>query len=374
VQRLCTPADQSQGVQTIVNWTITWSRLVEQKLSSCVGMRVPNQRLIFLLVICPLTSVVAEQLIPLTTGARWSYEMTQQSSSHSLDLTEPNETERFPVSYRIGGTFKTDNNEFIKLELYRGDELLSTDLITVNEHGIICSGRIDEKGRVSTFRPPQILVRTPLKTGSTWNFDGKMGETKVNQRYEVTGEEDTAVAAGKFRAWRVRCEQTSPSAATIDRWFVPRIGFVKVITKIKGPSGNVAQQTSLELKEAPKIAAQANAESPVEKGKLSVGVSKAPIGEFASTFSASAPAIYARWRGRGLRPQAKIRVVWIAENGGDDAADNQVDEATTVAPTPNSHGTFTLSQPEGGWALGDYRVEFYVDERLTETVKLTITK
>ena len=336
-------------------------------------MRVPDPRIIFLLVICPLTSVVAEQLIPLTTGARWNYEMTQQSSSQSLDLTEANEAGRFAVSYRMGGRFKTDNNEFIKLELYRGDALLSTDLITVNEHGIICSGRIDEKGSVSPFHPPQTLVRTPLKTGATWNFDGRMGQTKVNQHYEVTGEENTIVAAGNFHAWRVHCEQTSPSAATIDRWFVPGTGFVKVITKIKGPSGHVVQQTSLELKAAPKIAAQRNAESPREKGKLSVGVSKAPIGDFASTFSASTPAIYARWQGRDLRPQAKIRAVWIAENG-DNAADNQIDEATTVASTPDSHGTFTIAQPEGGWAMGDYRVEFYVDERLTETVKLTITE
>jgi hypothetical protein len=347
--------------------------VVEQKLSSCVGMRVPNPRLIFLLAICPLTSVVAEQLIPLTAGTRWSYEMTQESSSHSLDLTEPNQRERFAVSYRIGGRLKVENNEFIKLELYRGDTLLSTDLITVDEHGIICSARIDENGRVRRFDPPQTLVRMPLKTGATWNFDGKIGETKVSQRYEITGEEDTVVAAGKFRAWRVRCEQTSPSAATIDRLFVPGTGFVKVTTKIRGPSGGVLQQTSLELKEAPKMAAQANVDSAMEKRKLSVGLSKGPVGDFSSTFSANTPAIYARWQGRGLRPQAKIRAVWIAENVADVAPDDQIDEASAVAPTPNSQGTFTISQPEGGWAPGNYRVEFYVDERLTEMVKLTIT-
>jgi hypothetical protein len=347
---------------------------VEQKRSSCVGMRVPNPRLIFLLAICPLASAVAEQLIPLTAGTRWSYEMTQESTSQSLDLTEANKKERFIVSYRLGATLKAGNKEFKKLERYQGDILLSTDLITVNEHGLICSGQIEENGRVNMFDPPQILVKTPLKADVTWNFEGRMGETKVSQRYEVTGVEDTVVPAGKFHAWRIRCEQTSPSLATIDRWFVPGTGFVKVTTKIKAPSGGVLQQTSLELKEAPKITAQANVGSTMEKGKLIVGVSKAPIGDFASTFSASTPAIYARWQGRGLRPQAKIRVVWIAENGDDDAGDNEIDEATTVAPTPNSHGTFTVSQPEGGWALGDYRVEFYVNERLTETVKLTITK
>jgi hypothetical protein len=336
-------------------------------------MRVPNPRLIFLLAICPLTSVVAEQLIPLTAGTRWTYEMTQESSSHSLDLTEPNKRERFAVSYRIGGTLKTENNEFTKLELYRGDALLSTDLITVDERGIICSARIDENGRVSKFVPPQILVRMPLKTGATWNFDGKIGETKVSQRYEITGEEDTVVAGGEFHAWRVRCEQTSPSAATIDRWFVPGTGFVKVTTKVRAPSGGVVQQTSLELKEAPKIAAQAKVEVAIEKRKLSVGLSKGPVGDFASTFSANTPAIYARWQGRGLRPQAKIRAVWIAENVGDVASDYQIDEASAVAPAASSYGTFTISQPEGGWALGNYRVEFYVDGRLIEMVKLTIT-
>jgi hypothetical protein len=336
-------------------------------------MRVPNPRLIFLLAICPLTSVVAEQLVPLTAGTRWNYEMTQESSSHSLDLTEPNKRERFSVSYRIGGTLKTENNEFTKLELYRGDALLSTDLITVDEHGIICSARIDENGRVTKFVPPQILVRMPLKTGATWNFDGKIGETKVSQRYEITGEEDTVVAAGKFHAWRVRCEQTSPNAATIDRWFVPGTGFVKVTTKIRAASGGVVQQTSLELKEAPKIAGQAKVDATIEKRKLSVGLSKGPVGDFASTFSANTPAIYARWQSRGLRPQAKIRAVWIAENVADVAPDYQIDEASAVAPAPNSYGTFTISQPEGGWAPGNYRVEFYVDGRLIEILKLTIT-
>jgi hypothetical protein len=337
-------------------------------------MRVPNPRLIFLLAICPLTSVVAEQLIPLTAGTRWSYEMTQESSSHSLDLTEPNKRERFAVSYRIGGTLKTENNEFIKLELYRGDALLSTDLITVDDHGIICSARIDENGRVSTFVPAQILVRTPLKTGATWNFDGKIGETKVSQRYKITGEEDVNVPAGKFHAWQIHCEQTSPTPATIDRWFVSGTGFVKVVTKINASSGSVLQQTSLELTEAPKISGLPPARINTKAAKLTVGLSRQPVGDFVTTFDASTPAIYARWQGYGLRPQANIRVLWIAENVGGVEANYQIDNAFAVAETPNSHGTFKLGRPDEGWMPGEYRVEFYIDGRLAETVELTITK
>jgi hypothetical protein len=33
-----------------------------------------------------------------------------------------------------------------------------------------------------------------------------------------------------------------------------------------------------------------------------------------------------------------------------------------------------LSRPEDGWAIGDYRGEFYVDDLLVETVKLKIVK
>ena len=51
-----------------------------------------------------------------------------------------------------------------------------------------------------------------------------------------------------------------------------------------------------------------------------------------------------------------------------------IDEATTSATAPDSHGIFTLARPEDGWAPGDYRVEFYVDDALTETVKLKIAK
>ena len=37
-------------------------------------------------------------------------------------------------------------------------------------------------------------------------------------------------------------------------------------------------------------------------------------------------------------------------------------------------GVFSLSKPENGWIPGNYRVEFFVDDRPAETVKFKISK
>src|SRR4029077_4774592 len=156
------------------------------------------------------------------------------------------------------------------------------------------------------------------------------------------------------------------------RWFVPGTGFVKVATVVKGESGLPAQRTWLNLKELPKVAPSKNASS--EPDKLSAGVSSEPQGEFKTEFKDSAPAVYARWHGRGLRGQAQIRVVFIAQNVADISANYQIDEMETTAPAANSGGTFELSRPDGGWTTGDYRVEFYLDDELASTGKFKIVK
>ena len=204
------------------------------------------------------------------------------------------------MSYRIGGTAKIDNKDLRRLEIYRGDTLETVDLIAVEERGLICPARVQPEGAIIKLIPPQMMLSTPLKTGTKWDFDGTIGDTKVNQRYEIVGEEDVDVPAGKFHAWRIHCEQILPTPATIDRWFVPTTGFVKVETAVKGPSGGVLQKSSLSLKERPKVTSAPQKNSPPQPEKLSAGVSNEPRGEFKTDFKSDAPAIYARWRGQGL--------------------------------------------------------------------------
>lgn len=325
-----------------------------------------------LLLLALVRAARAEPLMPDAEGTTWKYILVQEKTSSSLDLDEPNELEKIPVTYHLGGTQKIDNRELRRLEIYRGDSLDSVDLIAIEEHGIVCPARSDAEGNITQLIPPQAMVKAPLIKGKRWTFDGTIGGKKVSQHYEIADNEEIEVPAGKFHAWRIHCDQTAPASATIDRWFVTGTGFVKVATVVNGESGIPAQRSWLNLNELPKTVAS---KSPApETRKFSAGVSTDPKGEFQTEFKADTPTIYARWRGRGLSQKAAIRAVFIAENVADVPANSQIDEMETTATAIDAGGSFALSQPKGGWTPGDYRVEFYLDDALAETAKFKIVK
>jgi len=268
-----------------------------------------------------------------------------------------------------------DGKELLKFEMHRAGAVTNTDLVTVDDHGITCWARINLDGELIKFNPPQTMVAAPLKQGAAWNFDGQAGDLNAYQRYNVTAEEDIEVPAGEFHAFHIRGEQSSPSRMTIDRWFVPGTGIVKDVTTMRAADGDLLQRISLELAERPKIENKPEVKSDGAPKRLSVSFAKDQFGKPTTTFSSVTPQIYVRWHGRRLRKGGKVKAVWIAENIGEDfPQDYKVDEASTTVEGQNAHGAFTLARPENGWAIGDYRVEFYVDDVLVETAKLKIAE
>jgi hypothetical protein len=257
--------------------------------------------------------------------------------------------------------------------MHRADTITNTDLLTIDEHGITCWARVNLDGELVKFSPPQTMVVAPLKKGATWNFNGHAGELKVQQRYDVLGEESVEVPAGKFQTFRIHGEQTTPSRMIIDRWFAPGVGIVRDVTTMQDAKGDLLQRISLELAEAPKIVERPEVKTGIAPKKLAVSVAKDRFGKPVTTFSSNTPEIYARWQGQRLREGANVKAVWVAENIGDDfPQDYKIDEASAVAASPTSRGAFTLEKPEGGWTPGDYRVDFYVDNVLVDTVKMKI--
>lgn len=345
-----------------------------------IGASSPREMKIATLILTavPLALICGGQLIPTTPGTAWRYNLTEELGK-GLSIpnvkTDADGKIRLPVLYRIEGKENVDGKDLLKFEMHRAGAVTNTDLLSVDEHGISCWARVNLDGQLVKFKPGQTMVAIPLEKGRRWDFNGQAGELQVRQLYSVAGEEDIEVPAGEFHTFRIHGEQTSPNQMTIDRWFATGVGIVKDVTTMRAANGDLLQRISLELTERPKITERPEVRSDATLKQLSVSLAKERFGKPVTTFTASTSEIYARWQGHRLRTGAKIKAMWIAEDIGEDfPRDYKIDEASALAESPTARGAFTLARPDDGWAAGDYRVEFYVDDVFVDAVKLKIVE
>jgi hypothetical protein len=348
-------------------------------------------------------SVRADQLLPTVEGTSWEYDSTETLTGaapvHSVVIVR-------------AGKQLLDGAEVVKLETFSGNVVSKTELLSADENGIACLARSGKDGRITKLNPPEPIIAAPLKVGAAWELESEVAGIKMHQHFIVVAKEGVTVPAGEFQAFHLQCEDSSLMSIKLDRWFAPGTGFVKETTVVRGPG--MMQRVTLELNKitearsqlvatsspaAPKPAEQRSdsspksvaavsssappsepAASPEEKAaapskKLTVDVSSDPAGGLKTEFKSNVANIYVRWHGHDLPEGAKVRVAWVAEDVGDLVEPNFViDETETVAAAPNASARFTLGRPPDGWAEGKYRVEFYVDDILSETVRVTIAK
>jgi hypothetical protein len=94
-----------------------------------------------------------------------------------------------------------------------------------------------------------------------------------------------------------------------------------------------------------------------------------------AVFTSDLPKIRAFWNGTGLTAGDRVGVVWLAEDVGIDAPhDSKISQGLVTAYKSDDNGIFALAQPKGGWPLGKYRCELYLNGRLTESIDFTIEK
>jgi len=278
---------------------------------------------------------------------------------------------------RAGKDF-LDGKEVVKLETFSGNVLSKTELLTTDEKGIACLARSGKEGKVTKLNPPERIIATPLNIGANWEKLSEVEGIKVRERFRVVGEEEVAVPAGKFRAVHLHCEDASLLSIKIDQWFVPGTGLVKETTMARGPG--MLHRTTRELRKL--TPAETKSPTPESLGipsslsepkRLAVEVSSDPAGGSKTEFKPDVAHIYVRWFGRDLPENARVRVAWVAEDvGGLVEPGFIIDETETIAPIQNASARFTLARPPDGWAEGKYRLEFYINDSLTETVNVTI--
>jgi hypothetical protein len=354
------------------------------------------------------TAAAAEPILPTKEGMTWRYVVAEQAPGTAPDGGGE-------MTVRIAGTHGWEGKRLLTFETLKGDTVVKTELLEVNEERVVCHARSTPNEPLAKLDPPEIFVASPLTVGATWDTDGVVAGVKLHQRFTVAAEEDVYVPAGKFHAFRLHSDEATVMTMALDRWFVPGTGFVKELTTVRGPGGMLLQRTAIELQKPPEVlplptptptpsptasphpitptptatpsaaeespAAEATATlspegSRASDGKQLIGeVSDDPAGGQKTEFHSNVESIYVRWHGRGLPEGARVRVAWVAEDVGGIVDPNFiVDETETVAPAPDSSARFTLGRPEDGWAEGKYRLEFYVNDQLEETIKVRIVK
>jgi len=291
---------------------------------------------------------------------------------------------RLPLSVSVAGTDKIDGVEVTKYELHRQGTVQLTEFFKVDDAGVTAIARNPAGEGTYTLLPPQQLLRFPLREGDKWEYRGKVRkddgeELATTQTFEIVRREGIQVPAGTFDSYHVHMTVLSPEPKIVeDRWFVPKIGFVKIVTEFERPDGAMMQRVSLELAEQPKIAGVAPAGGASETAKklhLHADVSASRQGEPATFFDLATDKIYCRWQSDSLHTGDVLRAEWVAEDVGAVAPKNyKIAESPTKISSVQDNGAFTLSRPTNGWPVGKYRVEIYDGDKLVETVKFDIAK
>jgi outer membrane usher protein FimD/PapC len=92
------------------------------------------------------------------------------------------------------------------------------------------------------------------------------------------------------------------------------------------------------------------------------------------SLASDTPKIYVTFETAGIKKGDKMRGVLIAEDVGEAApANTKVLETSLDMDEDTKDGEFNFSKPTNGWPEGKYRVEIYVNDKLTTTLKFTVT-
>ncbi len=326
----------------------------------------------------------SETILPAGDGATWEYEVRDSSTPAAPPAA---------LTVRINGTEQIGDKELLKFETVAEDVVTKTELMSVDERGLHCHQRAGADGKATILEPPQTTVPWPLKVGATWQVNDHVAGGGT-QQFAVTGEEDVAVPAGTFRAFRLHYDQPWPISTATDRWFVPGTGIVKDVTTTRGPTGRLLSRATTVLKKfsvaprraddtPPSITIEAGSKDaspqpaaaapPASKPAILLEVTGERDGTPQTEFKSDARQIFVRWSGVNLPVGAILRVTWIAEDVGDLAPANFViDEMETELETAEFGARFTLSRPTDGWAAGKYRVEVSLAEEVLQKLNVTI--
>jgi hypothetical protein len=71
---------------------------------------------------------------------------------------------------------------------------------------------------------------------------------------------------------------------------------------------------------------------------------------------------------------AKLKSVWFAEKNNVTPDNYRLDSVELVVRGKMNRVTYSLSKPKKGWPVGTYRLELFIDDKLTDTVRFSVAQ
>lgn len=122
------------------------------------------------------------------------------------------------------------------------------------------------------------------------------------------------------------------------------------------------------------LGAEAKATETAKKaGPLPLTLSDKAGGAAVTSFPSTQPEIFLTYPLDTLSKGDKIKAVWTIEDGPKGVKKNaKVSEFTNVAEGSKGKSFFHLTKPGTGWPVGQWRVDAFVNEVKSSSVKFTI--
>jgi len=313
---------------------------------------------------CSAVSSPAEPAFAIPEKATWEYEVVEQNTTEAPPAI---------LTVRTAGRERVSGKDLLKLETLSAGLVTKTEFVAADEHGFHCYRRMEQDGKTITFDPPQILLAAPLQVGTKWERRDEVAGVARRQQITIAAEEEVALPAGTYRSFRLHSEEAGAIGVVVERWFVPAIGFVKDVTTMRGPGGQLFSRVTTTLKSFSQAAPEEEQSPALPEPTIILETASEREGEMETAFRSDTPNIFVRWSGQNLPINTDARIGWIAEDVGDVAPPNfVVDVSETSISARDFSARFTLSRPKDGWAPGTYRVDLYIDGTLAKSLKVTI--
>jgi hypothetical protein len=151
---------------------------------------------------------------PLKAGNKWTYQIESDSvAKGSANLIN-----------QIAKIEKIDGVYLARLETIAKGKVAATEHLNVTEKGIFRN-----RYNGTEVSPPICILKFPIKKGSTWKTESKVGDEKLSVSCK-SDEDEIEVPAGKFKTVKVVMDAEVAGAGILvstTYWFAQGVGIVK---------------------------------------------------------------------------------------------------------------------------------------------------